>query len=553
MHAQCLRLVSAPALAYLFLTGGVATGTASAAPPPSPAAFVPDGEPPIAATGAEGDYLRAMHTAIHFKWATKFVQATARSLPATDPVNAPNLEAEVLFVVRWDGSPAQVTLGDSSGVPEFDAAAMAAVSGDRPYPVPPIDLYGDDGVVHVRWLFRRDQHLCSLAEIRRMEAPLAEALPRLFVQGRVKEAMLRVVRESRAGHADAVSAFARAYLSRRFSDPILDAHAAAALATTGDPRVTARLQSALARPDTMPIAAPAAAAAKMDLCAAVRPALEGSTPEATLFASRTLRTAGAELPSDSPCLGILTATVKAGLAPAAVRADMLETLATVSPGGVRRFAVEAIGDQDPKLRAAGTRALARPGGGRPVLYRLQPLIVDPSSEVRAAVAAGLVRACGDLANDFLTPILKGKDVRPLVALAEALGQASSPASAELLGKLQKRPEPELRLPVLAALARRPDAPARALYRPLAEKVKADPYAAPEARRIVFSNADPDELARVAKDPVLGIYAFRALLRAGRRDEALDWIVASYDWLPPETLVDVFGAWLTNPPGKLSAN
>ncbi len=232
---------------------------------------------------------------------------------------------------------------------------------------------------------------------------------------------------------------------------------------------------------------------------------------------------------------------------------MLDTLATVSPEGVRRLAVEAIGDHDPKLRAAGARALARPGGGRPVLYRLQPLIADPSSEVRAAVAAGLVRACGDLANDFLTPIVKGKDVRPLVALAEALGQASSPASADLLGKLQKRPEPELRLPVLAALARRRDAPARALYRPLADKVKTDPYAAPEARRIVFSNADPDELARVAKDPVLGIYAFRALLRAGRRDEALDWIVASYDRLPPETLVDVFGAWLTNPPGKLSAN
>ncbi len=188
--------------------------------------------------------------------------------PAHRPDERTRLEAEVLFVVRWDGSPAQVTLGDSSGVAAFDAAAMAAVSGERPYPVPPIDVYGDDGVAHVRWVFRRDRQLCSQGSIRRMEAPLAEALPRLFLQGRVKEAMLRVVRESRAGHAEAVSEFARAYLAQPFTDPIADAHAAAALATSGDLRVAARLQRALARPDTMSIAAPAAAAAKMDLCAA---------------------------------------------------------------------------------------------------------------------------------------------------------------------------------------------------------------------------------------------------------------------------------------------
>jgi hypothetical protein len=228
---------------------------------------------------------------------------------------------------------------------------------------------------------------------------------------------------------------------------------------------------------------------------------------------------------------------------------MLDTLAAVNPNGVRRLALDAIGDTDARMRAAGARAFARKGGGRPTLYRLQPLIGDPSLEVRAAVAAGLVRACGDLANDYVQPLLKAREVQPLLAMAPELGKASSPASAELLSKLQKRPDPDLRMPILAALAARQDPAGRALYQPLADTVKKDPYAPAEARRIVYANADASELTPLTKDPLLGIFAFKALLRAKRHAEAMDWLVGSFDRLPPDTLVDALGAWLANPPAR----
>ena len=124
-------------------------------------AAAPSPEPPITATGAEGDYLRAMHRAIHFRWASLFIEDVLAKRPPTDPLNKLSLETEILFTVRWDGSPAEVTVAQSSGVAAFDQAAIAAVKGDRPLPVPPIDVYGDDGVAHFRWIFARDARLCS--------------------------------------------------------------------------------------------------------------------------------------------------------------------------------------------------------------------------------------------------------------------------------------------------------------------------------------------------------------------------------------------------------
>jgi hypothetical protein len=517
--------------------------TSAAAADAPPAA---SGEPPITATGKEGEFLRSMHSLIHLRW-TRFIDELAKR-PASDPLNKQSLQVELLFTVLWDGSPSQLTVGQTSGIPAFDEAAIAAVkggSGSR-FPVPPIDVYGDDGVAHVRWVFSRDSRLCGVGQIRRFEAPLREALPRLFVQGRTKEALLRAVRYSDKGDATAVSEFARAYLARPMADQALDVRAAAALANIGDARQATRLKPGLKRADTITIAAPALAAIKTDVCALVAPGLTADSPELPR-AITALRSVG-ELPPTSPCVEAIAAIEKDDAVPAAKRAEMLDTLASLTPGNVRRQALNALGDTDAKMRAAGARAFARPGGGRPTLYRLQPLLADTSADVRAAAAAGMVRACGDLANDYLLPLFKARDVQPLATIAPELGKASTPASADLLAKLQKRPEPELKLPVLAALANRQDAAGKALYQPLAQAVKKDPYAAPEARRIVYANADADELrALVAKDPAMGIVAYKALLRAHRHKEALDWLIANYDRSAPEVLVEAFGAWLANPP------
>jgi TonB family protein len=509
-------------------------------------------EPVITATGPEGDYLRLLHQNIHFRWAKQFIGGVAERRPPKDPLNNPRLEAEVLFTVRWDGSAAEVTLSESSGEADFDQAAVAAVKGDRSFPVPPIDVYGDDGVAHFRWIFARDYRLCSGGEVRRVEASLAEALPRLFIQGRMKEALLRVARYTRNGDSNAMSTFARAWLARPFPDAGLDARAAAALARAGDTRQTDRLKPALARQETATLAATALAGLKVDVCALVKPRLRATDPDGAALAARALRAAAAEEAPGAPCLAALTELVKNEAVPAPLRAELMKTLVVLSPGSVRRLALAALGDADPRLRAAGAEAFARPGGGRPTLYRLQPLLKDPSPEVRAAAAAGLLRACGDLADEYVLPLYKAREAQPLAAMAPELGKQSSAGSLDLLAKLLKRNDPELRVPVLAALAARQDAAGRALYQPTALAVKKDPYASPDARRIVYATADVNELLPLMKDPALGGLAFKALLRAQRYAEAMSWLVASFDRLPPETLVDAFGAWLANPPTRAAS-
>jgi TonB family protein len=531
------------ALGLLLAACLVAPGVHAAAPTPEPA---------ITTTGAEGDYLRAIHRAIHFRWAVEFIEDVAAKRPATDPLNDPTLEAELLFTVRWDGSPAEVTVTKGSGIAVFDQAAVTAVKGNRPFPVPPIDVYGDDGVAHFRWIFARDTRLCSGGEVRRVEAPLAEALPRLFIQGRIKEALLRVARYTRGGDVGAMSTFARAWLVRPQPDPALDARAAAALAHIGDARQADRLRPALNRPDTMVIAAPALVALKVDLCAQVHPRLKASDPEGITFATQVLQAAGAELPAGSPCVATLGELFKMDALAAPLRAEILKTLALVNPQSARKPALGALGDAAAPLRAAGAAAFARPGGGRPTLYRLQPLVKDPAVEVRSAVAAGLIRASGDLAIDYLLPLMKAREPQPLRAMAPELGKQTSAGTLDLLVKMQKRNDPELRGPVFAALAQRTDAAGRAFFQPLAAAVKQDPYASPEMRRIVYANADVKELAPLMKDPALGLQAFKALLRAQRHPEAMDWLVSSFDRLPPETLIDAFGAWLANPPSHAAS-
>jgi hypothetical protein len=543
------RLVNMPrflplALGLVLLCAGASAARAAA---PSP-------EPAITATGAEGNYLRLMHRSIHFRWANLFIEEVAAKRPATDPLNNPALEAEILFTVRWDGSPAEVTVTHSSGVAAFDQAAVTAVkgSGDIRFPVPPIDVYGDDGVAHFRWVFARDARLCSGGEVRRVEAPLAEALPRLFVQGRIKEALLRVARYTHSGDAGAMSTFARTWLARPQQDAALDARAAAALAHAGDARQAARLRPALARPDTVALAAPALAALKVDLCAEVRPRLTPADPDGILYATHVLQLGGAELPAGSPCLATLADLLKMDALPAPVRAEVLKTMAVVNPAGARRPALNALGDGDAHMRAAGAMVFARPGGGRPTLYRLQPLVKDPAVEVRSAVAAGLIRASGDLAIDYVMPLMKERAPEPLAAMAPELGKQTSAASLDLLAKMQKRNDPQLRLPVLAALAQRTDAAGRALYQPAAAAVKSDPYASAEARRIVYANADLKEVLPLMSDPALGLQGFKALLRAQRHAEAMDWLVSSFDRLPPETVIDAFGAWLAAPPAHAAS-
>jgi HEAT repeat protein len=509
-----------------------------------------NGEPPITTPGVEGDYLRSMHTRIHLRWMHGFIESVAELRPAKDPINNAALTAEILFTVRWDGSPAEVTLTKTSGQKAFDQAALAAIRGDFPYPVPPLELFGDDGVAHFRWVFARDRRLCSEGEVRRREDPLEQALPRLFLQGRVKEALLRVQRYMDAGDTNSMSVFARAWLQRKFADRASDANAAAALARLGDRRQIDRLRPALAHADTVAVAAQGLAALKVDLCATLDPTLRARDPEGLEVAMTALREA--KVAPGGPCFTTLAALVDDAAAPRPMRAGALRTFAALDPAGARKRVLDLLTDKAPELRAAAATAMARPGGGRPLLYRLEPMLKDASNDVRAAVAASLIRSCGEISFDYVRPLFKSNDDRPIAAMVAPLGELSSPESIDLMEKIQKRANVELREKIVRALANRKDERGRAMFVALAEPAKKSPYTSNELRAFLLSAASLDDLMPLAKDPHLGILAYKAMLRAKRHKAAADWLVSSFDRVSPEVLGDAFGAWLADPPTSLAS-
>jgi len=208
---------------------------------------------------------------------------------------------------------------------------------------------------------------------------------------------------------------------------------------------------------------------------------------------------------------------------------------------------QIVRDKDATVRAAAATAFAKPGAGRGALYRLQPLLQDSSPDVRAAAAGGLVRACGDLALPYVQPLLKERDDRALVAMAPELGHLKSPESANLLAKMMARPGGELRLAVTRGLAERKDDPGKELREKAFESIRHDSYASAELRGVVYAEASPDELLKQPRDPVLGPMGYKALLRAKRHQEAIDWLVANFDRLSPDTSVDLLATWLANPP------
>ncbi|HMF41742.1 MAG TPA: HEAT repeat domain-containing protein [Polyangia bacterium] len=556
-------LVIATAMATATATALVPQGSATAANPPAVGAEA--GEPKITVAGTEGDYLRAVHQLIHYRFANKFIDAIAAKQPATDPLNKPGLRTQIYFGLRWDGSVSDVVVDSKSGVPAFDQAAVAAIRGDSlstRYSPPPAELFGDDGVAHFRWVFSRDHNLCGEGAVRRVEAPLAEALPSLFVQGRLKEALLRAGRDSRAGTSDGIGLFAQAWLERPQADPATDARAAAALLRYGDKRARtkayARIKPALARRETAPIAGPALGAYAAggasdltpagfcDLVGGAKALREGETA-AREQAMVLLRDAGVTLPPESPCVKTLTELAGDGATPPRLRALALGALVATAGSAPGKVVRESMEDKDAGVRAAGATAFAKPGGGRPALYRLQPLLQDSSPEVRAAVAGALVRACGDLALPFVQPLFKERDDRALVAMAPELGRLKSPESADLLAKMMTRPGGELRLAVTRGLVDRKDDPGKALRAKAFDTIRRDAYASAELRGLVYADASADELMKQPKDPLLGPLGFKALLRAKRHPEAADWLLANFDRLSPETAVDLLGAWLANPP------
>jgi HEAT repeat protein len=219
------------------------------------------------------------------------------------------------------------------------------------------------------------------------------------------------------------------------------------------------------------------------------------------------------------------------------RALAARAVAATSADGARRVLGTLVSDPQPAVRAAAIALLARPGGGRPALYRGVTYLRDPEVEVRAAAAAALLRSCGDVALEQLVLVWKEQGPEVGVAVANELGRMTSPASEAFLVRLAKRQNPNVRAAVADALSAR-----RARAVPGAGGKKAATNAIAAAAASGPAGAPPPEMTA----------AMRAVSGLGRR-EAIAWVLANFGRLDPRELIDVFGSWLAPPVARETAS
>lgn len=509
-------------------------------------------EPPMEGPGRDGDYLRLVHQRLHGSWVDGYLRITPYDQlgPETSA-----RETEINLIVRWDGTIELAEIGKSSGAPEFDAGALNAIWTSAPFP-PPADVLADDGLAHIKWRFARNFRQCSGAEVVHVEFPLLSALPNLVARGRLSDAVNRMTIElERAGWSggDFLAAFARLWLEQPNLSDEMDTRASAALALGGDTRQGNRLRAAVLSPTTAAVAAPALQSLGVNvgslLAAALSDASAESTRDAVIAAVRALPAV------TSNCHACIDAFAAAAVDPRQSvpdRVSMIETLGRLERTRVIELALGAASrDANPALRGAALLAEMPPGRGRVGVIRMAPLLHDPSPEIRAAAAAGVLRAGGDLGLEQLYLLARERDPRPLLAAAAEMGRMNTEASAALLGKWLKRSDKTVRRAAIQALAARHDEAARALVEPILRAAITNPEEDPAVRALAISTADVAQIVAMSADARLGRIGYRALIDANLRQDAARWLLANLERLAPEDRIAVLGDWIAPTP-KLAA-
>jgi hypothetical protein len=187
-------------------------------------------------------------------------------------------------------------------------------------------------------------------------------------------------------------------------------------------------------------------------------------------------------------------------------------------------------------------ALIKPGAGRPKVIAMEKYLRDPSAEMRAAAAAGVVRAGGSANLDDLYVLFKDNDPRPSLAALRELDRVPSDDATKLIARLAKRPQLEVQKAAAELLLRRN---ARDYYPSMRSYL--EPKTDPSLRTLALAGVDEASLQAAAADPTLGNGVFRARLARGEREQAIDWFLAHGAKLPPATQADAMIDWLTSAP------
>jgi TonB family protein len=105
-------------------------------------------------------YVARMHRKIHERWGFGFLE-DLDSKPSSSPMNNFDLVSTIEISIDPDGTVHKTTIAKTSGVLEFDVAALDAVLSSGPYEPTPEAIRSVDQRVYLRWGFYRNWRQCG--------------------------------------------------------------------------------------------------------------------------------------------------------------------------------------------------------------------------------------------------------------------------------------------------------------------------------------------------------------------------------------------------------
>ncbi len=440
----------------------------------------------------KADFVGGIVERVANRWSKTFLPMATAQLPKDHAVNEPGRRVHIEQIVDIRGEPLRLTVAESSGSKEFDEAAVDVLRDLGAVGPPPAELQSDDDRIHVMWTMTRSGEQHEEAVVVDREGAIDVAVPWLLKRRRDAEAIRRLSAKARQGQAEVgLGIFARVWLDREavLSDAPLGCNRDA-LTHVGDTRQAGVVAALIAKPDA------ACDDALLELAA-------------------------------NPQL------------PVTLRARCVEALAAPQTPKARKLLSELEKAVAAPLRAAAIFASARPGGGRPALFRLTPFLRDKDVEVRAAAGAGLLKSVGDGAIDQLYLLFKETDPRPYERTAVELGRLSSPASADLLGRMLRKDAGRIRLAAALALQGRSDAAAKTIF----ERLTADPHPLIRTLAATPSAADLEAAAQAMGNGDGALATFEKLLGNTRgRPVAALWTLQQWGGATGQQRASLMRRW-----------
>ena len=283
--------------------------------------------------------------------------------------------------------------------------------------------------------------------------PVDVALPKLLRSGRRPEALKRVAAARGTGaHADtSFTLLANDWIKSSLHEPWATVRMARMLAVRGNEDAIKWLKNAVRRPE---MAADAGAGAGRGEGSAVPAAQRHGSKPTTGPIIRPRRSALATATDPACAPGLLTLLANTKARPEA-RAAAVVALASIDNDEARKAVAAATKeDNPPAVRGVALLAQIKPKAGRPKVIAMEKYLRDPAPELRAAAAAGVVRAGGSANLDDLYVLFKDNDPRPALAALRELADVPGEEATTLIARLAKRPQVPVQKAAAELLVRR---------------------------------------------------------------------------------------------------